>query len=138
MEKNNNFVTDPADMITITKKEYLELKYAGTALNTFAREKCDPKVLVSRIDLISYSWEKKKIRIIESKTENERPKVGQMSLFEKFKNVSKTANLDGITIDVFRIIGNPPFESSILEDISTGNRKTLNQEQLIKILNFDI
>ncbi len=113
-----------------------EEKYYGSPLNKFIAENCKKNMTVMNIDLITYDRDKKHIRIIESKHENEKTGYGQNVLLKLLCTLFK--QISGYKVTVFIVRGNPPYEHAYLENIITGERKKVDRQSLIRFLNYGI
>ena len=116
-------------------------KYYGSDLNKFADLECREKMTVMNIDLIIHRRSRKRIRIIESKHENEKIGTGQEELLRilgmLFKFLNKI-NFRSYKFDIFLVRGNPPYEEVLVKNLINYNRKKIKKEDLINFLNFDL
>ena len=112
-----------------------ELKYFGSPLNKFIHEKCKKDMTVINADLITYDYHTKHIRFIESKHHLEKMGTGQKILLKLMRTLFK--KISGYKVDVLIVRGNPPYNTAILEDLTTGKKKILNQKELIAFLNYE-
>lgn len=113
-----------------------EEKYYGSSLNKFIAENCRKNMTVMNIDLITYDRDKKHIRIIESKHEKERTGYGQSVLLKLLCTLFK--QISGYKVTVFIVRGNPPYEHAYLENVITGEKTKVDQQSLIRFLNYGI
>lgn len=121
--------------MSYNKTRGTEEKYYGSPLNKFIAENCKKNMTVMNIDLITYDRDKKHIRIIESKHENERMGYAQSVLLKLLCTLCK--HISEYKVTVFIIRGNPPYEYAYLENIMDGSKKKLNKIELIKFLNYE-
>jgi len=108
--------------------------YYGSELNKFIDENCSHEMTAMNIDLIMYKAYKRHIRIIESKHSNEMMKIGQQRLLELLAKIIKPI---GYKFEVLIVYGNPPYDNTKIVNLTTGLETELNQQELIKYLNFE-
>ena len=119
-------------MERLTEKE---LRYYGSPLNKFVKERCRKNMTVINADLITWDRDKKHIRFIESKHIGEKMGYGQKALLQIMRKLFKT--ISGYKVDVLVIRGNPPYNRASLEDIVTGKKRMVTQKELIAFLNYE-
>ena len=96
----------------VIKKEYGQeflniFKYFKGDLLPLIHSKCRRNMTCGDIDCIQWDYYKKRLRIIESKRTIENNKISQNRLLEFFSQIK----IDGYNIEVFKIVGDPPFKN---------------------------
>ena len=112
-----------------------EERYYGSDLNKFIAENCRRDMTVINIDLMTWDMNKKHIRLIESKHLGESTGRGQLLLLRTLSKLFKL--ISGYTIEVVIIRGDPPYSWAYLENVMTGERKKLKQQELIDYFNYE-
>lgn len=115
--------------------ERKQLRRYGSDLNKFIADNCRKDMTVMNIDLITYDYNTKHIRIIESKHLGEKIGLGQGILLKVLHGICKLVT--GYKIEVFIIRGNPPYNWVYLESVITGKRKKLKRQELIDFINYE-
>jgi len=118
------------------ESERKRLKRYGSELNEFIAKNCRQDMTVMNIDLITYDFKTKHIRIIESKHLGEKIGVGQGFLLKVLHGICKLVT--GYKIEVFIIRGNPPYDWAYLESVTTGKRKKLKRQEIIDFINYEV
>ena len=113
-----------------------DLRHFGSDLNKYAHENCIKEMTVINIDFLSYKASKHKIRIIESKHTNESMGRQQRVVLELFASLFKKLN-EKLTYECYIIKGDYPYITSEIEDLVNKSIFAVDQENLIKFLNFE-
>ena len=122
------------DIIKQENPEFLKIfKYYKGDLLPLINTKCRKNMTCGDIDCIQWDFSKKILRIIECKRSNEINKDSQ----NKLLNFLADIKIIGYRVEVYKIIGNPPFNSAEIIDIKNNTKKTVDNKTLIKFLNLD-
>ena len=113
--------------------EYLQVfKYYKGDLLPLINTKCRKDMTAGDKDGVQWDFNKKIYRIIESKRTNEIQKSSQDRLL-KFETSIQISNYQ---VEVYKIIGDPPFETSTIINMANDKIQTVNHNQLIDFLNI--
>lgn len=122
------------DFISADYRDESDCRRYGSDLNKWVSINCRKNFIVNNIDLIFFDYIQKRIRIIESKHENEECGLGQKNIL---KELSKLYS-DNLKIDVYIIRGNYPYSKCEIIRIIDYGKKTVDDLFLLKFLNFEI
>ena len=111
-------------------------KYYGSPLNRFIAQHCSREMTCINIDCLLLKSSKKRIRIIESKHVGEHLPATQLEALQTLQQILSKANTDW-TVELYIVVGNPPYEEAEIINLANGGRAKLNREELIKWLNFE-
>ena len=118
-----------------------EKNYFGADLNKFANENCSKQMTIINIDFLGYKRAKKIVRIIESKHSKERMPSSQrevLEIFAKFfKKINQLIPMSKHTFECYIVRGDFPYDVVEIEDLVNKSTFAVNQENLIKFLNFE-
>ena len=109
--------------------------YYGSDLNKFIDEKCSHQMDCINIDCLQIKVSKKRIRFIESKKDNEHTPKSEIRAMNILKYL--LSKQQEWKVEFCIVSGNYPFQSAEIFQFGTEELFTLNQEQLIKWLNFE-
>lgn len=113
-------------------------RYFGSDLNEFIAEYCDHNFTAINIDLFLLKWEKKVIRIIEAKHENEPVGDQQFKALQFLADCIAGVFVNGWEIAVYITRGNKPYERLDVFDLSRGrNFRIIGQDKVINWLSFN-
>lgn len=120
-------------------KRLKDCTYYGSPLNKLVDEECTRNMTAMNIDLIMYEKNKKIIRIIESKHENEHMGYAQRRLLMLLSIFEKTIKqyLD-YNFEIYTIRGNPPYNSVSIQKMKEDIIIDVNHNELINFLNFKL
>ncbi len=111
--------------------------YYGSDLNKFVDEKCSHQMTCINIDGLFIKVAKKKLRIIESKHNNERMPTSQESALKTLNYIFKNSSAKYET-EVCKVEGDYPYiDGACVYRFGDGIKKYLNQKQLIEWLEFE-
>ena len=116
-----------------------ELNYFGSDLNKFANEHCSKQMTVNNIDFLSYKASKGIVRLIESKHTNENMRPSQRKVLEIFASLFKKSGRspEELHYECYVVRGDYPYITSEVEDLINNKTFMVDQENLIKFLNFE-
>lgn len=111
--------------------------YYGSELNRFIDEKCSHQMTCINIDCLLVKIAKKRIRIIESKHSAEFAPKSQITALKILHNLIQPK--DGWHVEFLMVYSDYPYNGMTqIEDLDENVLAILNQQQLIKWLNFEI
>jgi len=115
--------------------------YKGEIL-PFVNKLCRKNMTSGDIDGFLWDYKKKIYIVIEQKHIREKHSQSQ-DLHLQFinailKSAAETDRFCDWTFYVFKIVGNPPFNESVIHNIDTSESKKINRKQLIDILEMKI
>ena len=114
-------------------EDYLQVfKYYKGDLLPLIHTKVRKDMTCGDIDCIQWDYYKNNLRIIESKRTNELNKNSQNKLLEFLSEIK----IPEYKVNVYKIIGDPPFEKSKVIHIKSRVEKEFNQKELIDFLNI--
>ena len=115
-------------------KKIKNAQYYGSDLNKFIDERCSHKMDSINIDCLQIKVAKKRIRFIESKKDREHTTKSEIRAFKILRYLlSKQTEWD---IEFCVISGNYPFQTAEIYVFGTEERFRLEQDELIKYLEF--
>lgn len=129
------------------RKTEKELKYFGSDFNKYLNS-CSKEMSVINIDTIQYKRSKKSLRIIEYKhlsemdmdyEQNEIYHVLDVFLHNKIENnIITKCSIGDWKINVYVVRGDSPFNSIIVNNLTTKQIKTFSGEDVKKWCEFEI
>ena len=121
------------EIIEFYDKKLLEIfKYYKGDLLPLINCKCRKNMTCGDIDCVQWDFYKKIFRIIECKRIGERQKPSQNKLLDFFTKIK----VDDYKVEIYKIIGNPPFESATIIDIKNKTQKVVDNKELLEFLNL--
>jgi hypothetical protein len=142
MELYNQFLEWRKSFDLFIEKEYPDSEfkkkrnYYKGRLNPFVRFVCRPDMTTGDIDFIQWDFKKNKLRIIECKTCNENQKESQNKLLDFLASNLELKNKE-YKLEIFKMIGDEPFEIVKLINLQTKEIINYNQEEFIKFINME-
>lgn len=127
-------MTNNNDFISTDYRSEADCKYFGSDLNKWVSLNCRKNIIVNNIDLVIFDYEKKRLRIIESKHSSENIGIGQGRLLRELSRL----NSSNLLIDVYVIRGNPPYEMCEIINMRDSGKRIVNNDFLVRFLNFEI
>jgi len=112
-----------------------ECRYYASDLNKFAGISCRKDMVVCNIDMLQFRYQEKELRIIESKHEHEKDSPGAEKAFEVLHHMLSTHDTE-YKIGFYKIIGNAPYETSVIYDYFSDTSKKITQHELIAFLDY--
>ena len=117
-----------------------ELTYFGSDLNKWVDDFCTREMTHINIDGLSHKKSKKIVRIIESKHSKEGMPTSQKEVLDIFafifKKLNKRIIMVEYTFECYIHRGDPPYNYSEIEDLVNDKEFTLDNENLVKFLEF--
>ena len=124
-----------------------EKNYYGSDLNKFVNEECSKEMTVINIDMLEYKRSLKKIRIIESKHNNERMPKSQEEILKIFAKIFRFLNglsdwintqfnIDFKYYELFIVTGTFPYKTTRIDDWVNNKSFNLDNENLKRFLEF--
>lgn len=124
--------------ITKLKEKIKEKNYYGSDLNKFINKNCTHKMSCVNIDTTTYMYSKNRLRVIESKHENETMSHGQKIVLELLAEAFKILNKHMDTrFGICIVVGEYPYENIKVHDLITGESKEYYGDEVIKFLEMD-
>ena len=111
--------------------------YYGSELNRFIDEYCSHEMDSINIDCLQLKVAKKRIRFIEYKRSREKMPRSEIRVYNILKYLFSKVESEW-NIELYIVRGDYPFETALVKDFTTGQEWKLNQDELIKWLNFDL
>ena len=113
-----------------------DLKYFASDLNKYASAVCGRNQSIINIDMVQHKRDMNHMRLIEYKHSNEKITKTQVEIYEKL--AAQLNNNSKIKFEVVCIKGDFPFDKAKIYDFNSCENYTLNKEEFIKYLNFDV
>lgn len=115
--------------------------YKGEVL-PFINKLCRKNMTSGDIDGFVFDYVKKIYIVIEQKWSNERHKSSQDThlkfLSAIFEEVNKSDRFEDWKFYILKVVGDPPFISCEVENISTKETKILSRDQLVDLFEMNI
>lgn len=117
-----------------------DFNYYGSDLNKYIDDNCIREMTVINIDCLQFKTDKKIIRIIESKHENEIMPKSQSKILYVLSGLFNLLNeiQSDYKIYVYSIKGDYPYDSVKIYNFNTAENKTVNKKEFLDFLNFKL
>ena len=107
-------------------------KYYSSDLSKWIDKNCTHEMTSINLDILQYKRSCGRFRFIEYKHSNEGMKTGQSEV------LSKISRWNIPELEVYIIYGDYPFDDVKIKRVKDNKVISVNNEQLIKFLNFEI
>ncbi len=124
-----------------------EKNYYGSDLNKFVNKECSKEMTVINIDMLQYKRKLKRMRVIESKHNNEKLPKSQEEILKIFAKIFRFLNglsdwintqfnIEFKYYELFIVTGDFPYNNCKIEDWVNDKSFNLDNKNLIKFLEF--
>ena len=116
-----------------------EKKYYGSDYNKYLRS-CRKNMTVINIDCLQWDYNKNILRVVESKHWGEGIKEHQQLVLEFLAVVLRYCNKKArvMKFQVYIVRGNPPYKKIFVENLITGTKTTLYNDDVKKFSELDL
>ena len=122
------------EIINFYDEELLKIfKYYKGDILPLINAECRKDMTCGDKDCVQWDFNKKIYRIIESKRTKEIQKESQDRLLKFETNIQ----IPNYKIEVYKIIGDPPFETATIINMVNNESKIVNHNELIQFLNLN-
>ena len=117
-----------------------EARYLASDYNKYIKEKCRRNMTVINIDVLQWDYRKNILRIVESKHLNEHIGYWQLRALKLLAIVFGYCNsvAKRITFQIYIVRGNPPYKKIFVENLITGTKTTLYNDDVKKFSELDL
>lgn len=119
-----------------------EKNYYGSDYNKYLRKECRTDMTVINIDCVQLDWDKKILRIIESKHDGERIDRNNpqfrvlMLLADVFRHANKIAKQ--YDFQIYLVVGSPPYNEITIENLITHNITVLTGDEVLQFSELEL